>query len=126
MINYLRETYVLSSGVIVNSIPRTQDPTVSDVIIDGEDRELTEQEWEEYIKLMRFRHTVRSERLDGHIQYFRGDTLLLNRHDSTPSVSHYRDGRNTNEYNSKCAACYLGHGHSRAYHNASVPESEAL
>jgi hypothetical protein len=59
--------------------------------------------------------------IDGRAVYYRGDTLALNANDQSRSTSNVwwsPDGHH--DYDSKCAACYLGHGHTLAYHNAEL------
>ena len=69
---------------------------------------------------------IRRQIIDGHPCYFRGDVCVIGPDDQTPEVLHYRNGRNTDEYDPECAACWLGHGHSQAYHQAGIENRGAL
>jgi hypothetical protein len=58
---------------------------------------------------------------DGHVTWWRGDVEVLNEHDESRSTSNvwWAEGGH-DDYDSRCGACYFGHGHSLAYHNAAL------
>ena len=66
---------------------------------------------------------LRTVVLDNRQVVFRGDVILLNREDTSPTVIHHGDNA-TAEYNENCSRCYLGHGHSVNYHHAALADRE--
>lgn len=58
--------------------------------------------------------------LDNARCWFRGDIRITDASDTSREIMHYKEGRNTSDYSSECAACFLGHGHSKAYHDRNL------
>jgi hypothetical protein len=58
---------------------------------------------------------------DGHVTWWREDVQVLNEYDDSRCTSNvwWVEGGH-DDYDARCGACYFGHGHSLAYHNAAL------
>jgi hypothetical protein len=58
---------------------------------------------------------------DREVTWWRGDVQVLNEYDDSRSTSNiwWAEGGH-DDYDDRCGACYFGHGHSLAYHNAAL------